>query len=293
MVRQAVIPAAGYGTRFLPATKAVPKEMTVLLDRPALQWIVEEALAAGVEEVIIVTSPEKPAIRRHFSPAPEWVESLRRNPSRKEALAAMERVEEISRRVRFTDQLEQKGLGHAILCAADLLDRDKPFLVLLGDALVRSPQPCAKVMAELSRELNGASVVGLERVPREKISRYGIVSGAPVRGDRLFKLDHLVEKPRPEEAPSDLAIAGRYLLSPRVLDFLKETRPGHGGEIQVTDAIRALLAAEPVYGWRYEGVRHDIGNPFDYLATALSYALDDPSWRSRLAGAVPALGLRQ
>jgi UTP--glucose-1-phosphate uridylyltransferase len=283
MIRQAVIPAAGFGTRFLPATKAVPKEMAVILDRPALQWIVEEALAAGVDDVIIVTSPEKPAIRQHFQAVPEWLERLRGQPSRAEALAAMERLEAISAHVRFVDQHEQRGLGHAILCAADALDKDQPFLVLLGDALVRGPQPCAAVMAGLSREFGGRSVVGLERVPREKVSRYGIVAGTAVRGDdRLFKLDRLVEKPTPEEAPSDLAVAGRYVLTPAVLELLKTTRPGVGGEIQITDAIQALLAIEPVYGWRYEGTRHDIGNPVDYLAAALAYAADDPRYAGRL-----------
>jgi UTP--glucose-1-phosphate uridylyltransferase len=195
----------------------------------------------------------------------------------------MERLEAISAHVRFVDQYEQRGLGHAILCAADALDKDQPFLVLLGDALVRSPQPCAAVMAGLSREFGGRSVVGLERVPREKVSRYGIVAGTAMRGDdRLFRLDRLVEKPKPEEAPSDLAVAGRYILTPAVLELLKTTRPGVGGEIQITDAIQALLAIEPVYGWRYEGTRHDIGNPVDYLGAALAYAADDPHYAGRL-----------
>ncbi len=282
MIRQAVIPAAGFGTRFLPATKAVPKEMAVILDRPALQWIVEEALAAGVDEVIIVTSPDKPALRRHFQADPAGLARLRGQASRAEALAALERLEEISTHVRFVEQLEQRGLGHAILCAADALDKDRPFLVLLGDALVRGPRPCAAVMTELSREFGGCSVVGLERVPREKVSRYGIVAGTAVRDDRLFKLDRLVEKPSLAEAPSDLAVAGRYVLTPAVLDLLRSTRPGVGGEIQITDAIQTLLATEPVYGWRYEGIRHDIGNPIDYLAAALAYAAEDPLYANRL-----------
>lgn len=283
MIRQAVIPAAGFGTRFLPATKAVPKEMAVILDRPALQWIVEEALAAGVEEVIVVTSPEKPALRQHFQPAPGLLTRLRGSSARAEALAAMERLEEISTHVRFVDQLEQRGLGHAILCAADALEKDRPFLVLLGDALVQSPLPCATVMAQLCREFGGHSIVGLERVPREKVSRYGIVAGTAVRGDdRLFKLDRLVEKPKVEDAPSDLAVAGRYILTPTVLELLKTTRPGVGGEIQITDAIQALLCREPVYGWRYEGTRHDIGNPLDYLAAAMAYAACEPRYAARL-----------
>ncbi len=290
MLRQAVIPVAGHGTRFLPATKSVPKEMTVILDRPALQWIIEEALAAGVEEVILVTSPEKPVIRDYFGPTPAWAEKLRKNPARQEAIAALDRVMAISRRLRFVEQLEQKGLGHAVLQAAPLLDPDQPFLLLLGDALVRSSTPCAGAMAEICRETGGASIIGLERVPREKVSRYGIVAGDAVRDDRLFKLHGMVEKPAADQAPSDLAIAGRYILSPKVLELLRETKPGHGGEIQITDAIRGLLATEPVYGWRYKGVRHDIGNPFDYLATAVAYALDDPAWRARLQTGLPTRG---
>ena len=228
---KALIPAAGHGTRFLPVTRVVPKEMLPVGSKPAIQLIVEEALAAGADEVVIVTSPEKEIIKRY----------------------------------------EQKGLGHAVLQAADALAGETdPVLVLLGDALVSGEAPSA-AMAAISRAHGGASVVGLERVPRERISRYGIVAGTP-EDDRVLKLTDLVEKPQPENAPSDLAIAGRYLLHPDIFTLLASQTPGHGGEIQLTDSIRRLLAARPVYGYRYPGRRHDIGNPQGYLETLQAFA---------------------
>jgi UTP--glucose-1-phosphate uridylyltransferase len=268
-VRRAVIPAAGLGTRFLPATKAVPKELLPLADRPALQWLVEEALAAGAEQVCIVTSPDKPALREHFRPRPEWAQRLR-DAGRDAAAAALAHLDRISARVCFVEQPEPRGLGDAILCAAPCVG-DEPFLVLLGDALVRAATPCAAQLAARHAALGGAALVGLERVPPERASRYGIVAGR-AEGERLWRLTELVEKPAPGTAPSDLAIAGRYLLTPRVFAALRRARPGHGGEIQLTDAIRACLAEEPVYGYRYEGVRFDIGDPRGYLAAAAAFA---------------------
>ena len=240
---KALIPAAGHGTRFLPVTRVVPKEMLPVGSKPAIQLIVEEALAAGADEVVIVTSPEKEIIKRYFDGAPD--------------LAA---------RIRWAYQTEQKGLGHAVLQAAV----DDEVLILLGDALV-SGEARSAAMAAISRAHGGASVVGLERVPRERISRYGIVAGTP-EDDRVLKLTDLVEKPQPEDAPSDLAIAGRYLLHPDIFALLASQTPGHGGEIQLTDSIRRLLAARPVYGYRYPGRRHDIGNPQGYLETLQAFA---------------------
>jgi len=267
---KALIPAAGFGTRFLPASKTIPKEMLPIGDKPAIQWIVEEALDAGAESVIIVTSPDKPALRAHFTPDPVWTQRLARKP---EAAAAMRWLDELSAKVRFVEQIEQRGLGHAVLQAAPLLrDEAEPILILLGDALVQGDVPCSRDMVALSRANGNASLVGLERVPREKVSRYGIVDGLPDgANDRLYRLQALVEKPTPEAAPSDLAIAGRYLLDPRIFQFLAEERIGQGGEIQLTDAIQRLLAIAPIYGYRYPGRRHDIGNPRDYLATQIAY----------------------
>lgn len=231
----AIIPAAGKGTRFLPVTRAVPKEMLPVGAKPAIQLIVEEALEAGADDIVIVISADKEIIRRYF-----------------------EGDAELSRKIRFVYQKEQKGLGHAVLQAGDVRSPG-PVLVLLGDALVSGPNP-SRAMAELSRSLGGVSVVGLERVPPEKVSRYGIV-----KADAEMRISDLVEKPRPEEAPGDLAVAGRYLLDAEVFDLLATQEPGHGGEIQLTDSIRRLLAGKAVYGYVYPGKRQDIGNPRGYF----------------------------
>ena len=245
---KALIPAAGHGTRFLPVTRVVPKEMLPVGAKPAIQLIVEEALAAGADEVVIVISPEKEIVRKYFDGDA--------------ALAS---------RIRWAWQTEQRGLGHAVLQGAPLLAQERePVLVLLGDALVSGEVPSA-AMAAISRAHGGASVVGLEEVPLEKVSRYGIVKGTQV-DERVWKLDYLVEKPAPEAAPSRLAIAGRYLLDPAIFDLLATQTPGHGGEIQLTDSIRRLLAEKSVYGYRYPGHRHDIGNPAGYLETLNAFS---------------------
>ena len=275
---KALIPAAGHGTRFLPVTRVVPKEMLPVGAKPAIQLIVEEALAAGADEVVIVVSPEKEIVRKYFDGDT--------------ALAS---------RIRWAWQTEQRGLGHAVLQGAPLLAQERePVLVLLGDALVSGEAPSA-AMAAISRAHGGASVVGLEEVPLEKVSRYGIVKGTPISDlnalkvlndskvfnvlndskdpkdlndlkDSILKLDDLVEKPAPEAAPSRLAIAGRYLLDPAIFDLLATQTPGHGGEIQLTDSIRRLLAEKPVYGYRYPGHRHDTGNPAGYLETLNAFS---------------------
>ena len=263
---KALIPAAGHGTRFLPVTRVVPKEMLPIGAKPALQLIVEEALAAGADEVVIVISPEKEIIRRYFEGDPE-----------------------LAPRIRWAFQTEQKGLGHAVLQAADVLaDEQEPVLVLLGDALVSGEAPSA-MMAAISQAYGGASVVGLEEVPLERVSRYGIVKGlnAPngLNGvnapnglkdlDRIVKIEDLVEKPAPDKAPSRLAIAGRYLLDPAIFGLLASQTAGVGGEIQLTDAIRRLLDIKPAYGYRYPGTRHDIGNPAGYLKALQAFAAAD------------------
>lgn len=275
---KALIPAAGYGTRFLPASKTIPKEMLPVGAKPAIQLIVEEALAAGADQVVIVTSPDKPSLRRHFDVDAVWHARCAKKP---EVDAELTQLEEIGRRLVWTFQTEQKGLGHAVLQAADILrDEREPVLVLLGDALVSGEAPSA-AMAAISRAHGGASVVGLEEVPPEKVSRYGIVAGEPIAPlptaagfdpARVLRLSDLVEKPSVESAPSRLAIAGRYLLDPMVFELLSTQQPGHGGEIQLTDAIRRLLDAKPVYGYRYPGRRHDIGNPAGYLETLVAFA---------------------
>ena len=237
----AVIPAAGKGTRFLPVTRVIPKEMLPVGAKPAIHLIVEEALEAGVDDVVIVISEGKELIRAYF-----------------------EGDAELAPKVRFAYQREQRGLGHAVLQAAG--EVEGPALVLLGDALVTGPNPSAEMVA-ISKANGGASVVGLERVPPERVSRYGIVSvagGVPSRGESA-KIVDLVEKPKLEDAPSDLAIAGRYLLDGEIFRLLATQSPGHGGEIQLTDAIRRLLVVGDVYGYVYPGNRQDIGNPKGYL----------------------------
>jgi UTP--glucose-1-phosphate uridylyltransferase len=239
----AIIPAAGKGTRFLPATRVIPKEMLPIGAKPAIHCIVEEALAAGADDIVLVISEEKEIIRRYF-----------------------EGDETLSGKVRYVYQREQRGLGHAVLQAAEGVAGTA--LVLLGDALVTGPNPSREMVA-ISQANGGASVVGLERVPPERVSRYGIVAlegraAACGAGDAARIVD-LVEKPKLEEAPSDLAIAGRYLLSADIFSLLATQTPGHGGEIQLTDAIRRLLATQPVFGYVYPGKRQDIGNPQGYL----------------------------
>ena len=228
---KAVIPAAGHGTRFLPVTRVIPKEMLPIGPRPALELIVGEAKEAGADEIVMVISRGKELIRRYFEDDPM---------------------------IRFVLQEEQKGLGHAVLQAADAVGGEGKFLVLLGDALVAGANASAELVA-MSAAHGGAGVIGLERVPKEKVSRYGIVKMA---GDSIVDM---VEKPSPESAPSDLAVAGRYLLDAAVFDMLRTQTPGKGGEIQLTDAIRRLLAEKPVFGCAYSGKRQDIGSPKGYF----------------------------
>ena len=268
---RAIIPAAGYGTRFLPATKVIPKEMMPVGNKPAIQWIVEEAVSAGADEVVIVTSPDKPALRAHFAVDAVWHQRLKNKP---EADAEIAHVEALSRRIRFVDQLEQRGLGHAILQAASCFEgTDDPILVLLGDALVRAPVPCAKELVETAgRVAPDATWVGLERVPKAQVFRYGVIAGrAYDDSDRIFRVTGLVEKPAVESAPSDLVIAGRYLLGPEIFQWLADQKPGVGGEIQLTDAMMRSLRDRPIFGYRYPGKRHDIGRPEGYLETLIAF----------------------
>ena len=238
---KALIPAAGMGTRFLPATKAQPKEMLPVLDRPAIQYVVEEGLASGADEVVIVNSREKTSIEKHFTPDPELAATLRARG--KDAFAAA--VEHAgSLNVAFAYQEEPLGLGHAIHCAAQATG-DEPFFVLLGDVLVPGNNVCPR-MLEISRAHGGASVIAVLPVPDDQVSRFGIIAGTQVEQD-VWKVSGLVEKPKLEDAPSNLSVFGRYLLSPRVMDLLADVQPGVGGEIQLTDALDAVLREEEMY----------------------------------------------
>jgi UTP--glucose-1-phosphate uridylyltransferase len=272
-IRKAVIPAAGLGTRVLPATKAIPKEMLPLADKPTIQYVIEEAVASGITHVIIVTSRTKRAIEDHFDESPELRAALERKGDYKK-LEMLEHIENIAQ-LSFTRQPAPRGLGHAILMAKDLVG-DEPFGVLLGDDLVvNGGEPCLRQLMNV-HERYGGSVIATMRVPRDQISRYGNVDPGGSVAPRTERIRDLIEKPKPEEAPSDLAVIGRYVLTPDIFAALERTEPGSGGEIQLTDGIRALLNRQQVFAYEFEGVRFDTGDPVSYLTTSLSFALSRP-----------------
>ena len=275
-VRKAVFPAAGLGTRFLPATKAQPKEMLPLVDKPIIQYAVEEALASGIETIIIVTGRGKSAIEDHFDVSYE-LEKILEERGRHDLLAIVRQVSDLIH-VSYVRQKAALGLGHAILMAREMVG-EEPFAVLLGDDIIDSPVPCLRQMLDVY-EHSPASVVAIQEVPREKISQYGVIAGSPVqyngRSDQLFRVSDLVEKPSPDAAPSNLAIIGRYILEPEIFACLESTQPGVGGEIQLTDGLRALLRARPVYAWRFDGKRYDAGDKLGFLTATVEFALRSP-----------------
>ena len=274
-VKKAVFPAAGWGTRFLPATKAQPKEMLPLVDKPIIQYAVEEAVASGIEQIIIVTSSQKRAIEDHFDLNLELEHLL-------EARGDIDMVRQIRAisdlaQIAYVRQKEQLGLGHAVLVAKELIGHE-PFAVILSDDVVASQRPCIGQLIHAYEETH-SSVVAVTEVPREETPRYGIIGGDIVEGsldDRLYKVSAMVEKPRPENAPSNLAIIGRYVLTPKIFDKLEQTPRGAGGEIQLTDAIDALMKEQDVYGYRFEGVRYDAGTTMGWLKASVELALQRP-----------------
>lgn len=274
-IRKAVIPAAGLGTRVLPATKAVPKEMLPLADKPTIQYIIEEAVASGIEHIIIVTSRTKRAIEDHFDESPELRAALERKGDTIK-LDMLERIENMAQ-ISFTRQPRPHGLGHAILMAKDLVG-DEPFGVLLGDDLVVNPElPCLRQLMDVHERHSGC-VIAAMRVPREQTKLYGVFDigeGQDVDA-RTHRVNDLVEKPKPDEAPSDLAVIGRYVLTPDIFAALEHTEPGSGGEIQLTDGLRALRGREPIFAYEFEGTRYDTGDPVGYLTTSLEFALRRP-----------------
>ncbi len=274
-VRKAVFPAAGWGTRFLPATKAQPKEMLPLVDKPIIQYAVEEAVAAGVEQIIIVTSSQKRAIEDHFDASLE-LEQLLEARGDIEMLRQIRHISDLAQ-VAYVRQKEQLGLGHAVLVAKELVGHE-PFAVILSDDVVVSERPCIGQLIH-AYERTHASVVAVTRIPRQDTARYGMIAGVPVDDEpdgRLYKLSRLVEKPAPEDAPSDLAIIGRYILTPKIFDKLEQTQRGAGGEIQLTDAIEALMEEQDVYGYAFEGVRYDAGTGMGWLKASVELALQRP-----------------
>ena len=269
-VRKAVFPAAGLGTRFLPATKAQPKEMLPLVDKPIIQYVIEEAVAAGLTTIIIVTGRGKNAIEDHFDVSYE-LEKLLEERGKTDLLDQVRAVSNMIN-ISYVRQGEALGLGHAVLVARDLVG-DEPFAVMLGDDIIDSPVPCMKQMVEVF-ERHGGPVIAVHKVPREEISAYGVIDGTPTaEDDRVYRIRDLVEKPRREDAPSDLAIIGRYILTPDVFDALAATPRDAGGEIQLTNGLRALKERQPMYGYRFEGVRHDAGNKLGFLKATVEFAL--------------------
>ncbi len=276
-VRKAIIPAAGLGTRFLPATKAMPKEMLPIVDKPTIQYIVEEAVESGIEDIIIVTGKGKRAIEDHFDNSFELEHNLRE----KGKLKLLDEVQKSSKLVdiHYIRQKEPKGLGHAIWCARKFIGNE-PFAVLLGDDIVRANKPCLKQLIDQYERYN-ATILGVQTVADEQVSRYGIVAGKCM-GDRFYSVDSLVEKPKQEEAPSNLAILGRYIISPRIFEILSAQKPGAGGEIQLTDAIAELNRYEAVYAYDFEGIRYDVGEKFGFIQTTIEFALQRPDLRPQL-----------
>jgi UTP--glucose-1-phosphate uridylyltransferase len=269
-IRKAVFPAAGMGTRFLPATKAMPKEMLCLVDKPLIQYGVEEAVAAGCTEIIIITGRGKSTMEDHFDSSPELEAAL----LAKHKTALLELVHSVNRiaRVTYTRQPEPLGLGHAVLMAKELVG-DEPFAVLLPDDILDATVPCMKQMVEAFNETQ-SSILGSEVIEGPAISSYGVLDCTPdPKNPRLLDVKNMVEKPRFEDAPSNNAIIGRYILTPRIFDLLETITPGAGGELQLTDAIKALLAYEKVYGFRYEGKRHDAGDKLGFLKATVEFAL--------------------
>ncbi len=277
-VRKAVFPVAGLGTRFLPATKAMPKEMLPVVDKPLIQYAVEEALAAGIEDIIFVTGKGKQAIEDHFDHYCELEHTLMaRNKST--LLKAVTTLIPESGTIVYTRQNDPLGLGHAIWCARNVVGRE-PFAVLLADDLIKAKKPVLRQMIDAYEELQ-SSMVCVEEVDRQATASYGILDADPPV-DRLTRIRGLVEKPKPEEAPSNLAIIGRYILTPEIFDILQNKETGAGDEIQITDAMAKLLDTQSIFGYRYEGTRFDCGTKVGFQMANLSFAMDRPDMRERL-----------
>jgi UTP--glucose-1-phosphate uridylyltransferase len=275
-VRKAVFPAAGLGTRFLPATKAMPKEMLPLVDKPLIQYAVEEAMHSGIQNIIIVTGRGKSSIEDHFDVSFE-LEQLLESKNKTDLLAMVRSISDMID-VCYIRQKEALGLGHAVLRAKDLVGNE-PFAAVLSDDVISSEVPCIRQLLDVY-EYYGASVVALMEVPKESISSYGIVEAEPVThsgvAERLFRIRSMVEKPKPADAPSNLAIIGRYVLTPEIFPCIESIEPGAGGELQLTDALKYMLRSRPIYGLKFEGTRYDAGDKQGFLQATVEYALNRP-----------------
>jgi UTP--glucose-1-phosphate uridylyltransferase len=276
-VRKAVIPAAGLGTRFLPATKSVPKELLPIVDTPTIQYIVEEVVASGIDTVVFITGKGKAAVEDHFDFYPELEEKLEREGK----IDLLEKLRRASLMIRAVSVRQQspRGLGHAVLCAKDVIGNE-PFVVLLGDDLVDASTPCTKQMMNIYDQ-HQKSVVALMEVPKEDVSKFGICAGNSI-GSRLIDVKAMVEKPDFKDAPSRNAIVGRYILTPEIFTILENTQPGKGGEIQLTDALAKLMQQQGVLGYSFEGERYDAGDKFGFLQANIAYAMKRPDIAPRL-----------
>ncbi|HZP07641.1 MAG TPA: UTP--glucose-1-phosphate uridylyltransferase GalU [Terracidiphilus sp.] len=287
-VRQAVFPAAGLGTRFLPATKVIPKEMLALVDKPILQYGVEEAIASGIEHIIIVTGRGKGAMEDHFDISYELDATLEKK-GKKELLELSRKISSMAR-ISYVRQKEPLGLGHAVLCAKELVG-DEPFAVILPDDVIDGDPPCLKQMIEVFDE-KGGSVLATMTIEGSGISAYGVLAGSPdAANPRIYNCTGMVEKPKFEEAPSTQAIIGRYILTPRVFALLEHTQPGAVGEIQLTDGIKALLKEEKVFGYNFKGKRFDAGDKFGMLQATVEFALKRPEFGEKFRVYLKGLGL--
>jgi UTP--glucose-1-phosphate uridylyltransferase len=277
MIKKAVIPAAGFGTRFLPATKSQPKEMLPIVDTPVIQYVVEEAVSAGVTDILMVIGKGKRAIEEHFDRSFQLESQLLEKGKTRE-LETIKRISELAD-IHFVWQKEMKGLGDAVYCARHHINNE-PFLVLLGDTVMDAQRPAAAQLVE-AFEKCGQSVVLLEEVERERVSRYGVIDGAEVEPG-FYKVKDFVEKPRADEAPSNLVIAGRYIFTPEIFGYLERTGPGKGGEIQLTDAMRMMVREHDMYGLKLKGKRCDIGNTEGFIRTNIEFALKREDIAQRL-----------
>lgn len=276
-VRKAIIPAAGLGTRFLPATKAQPKEMLPIVDKPTIQYIIEEAVEAGIQDIIIVTGRNKRSIEDHFDRSIELELELEKS-GKQEMLDMVKKISDMAN-IHYIRQKEPRGLGHAILAAQHFIG-DEPFAVLLGDDVVISKQPCLGQMLDVFREYQ-TSILGVQTVPHEVVNKYGIIAGKQV-DERVYKVQDMVEKPSLEEAPSNVAVLGRYIITPEIFPFLETQDAGKGGEIQLTDALKRLAKEQAMYAYDFKGHRYDVGSKIGFLQANVEFALRDAALKEEV-----------
>jgi UTP--glucose-1-phosphate uridylyltransferase len=290
-IKRAIFPAAGLGTRFLPATKSMPKEMLPLVDKPIIQYVVEEAVASGLTNLVIITARGKSAIEDHFDVSYE-LEKILEERGKSDMRSRVSKVSQMVH-IAYVRQKEALGLGHAVLIARNLM-HDEPFAVLLGDDVFDAEVPCIRQMMDIYNQYE-ASVVALMEVPREEVDRYGVIKGDPLPGsdDKLFEVQDMIEKPSVDEAPSNLAIIGRYILTPSIFDALAETEKGSGGEIQLTDAIKRLLGQERVLAYKFRGKRHDAGDKLGFLQATVEFALKNEELGSKFRSYLKSLNLNE